>query len=159
MDNLHDFVHYNEVYKERARLIKHQPGWWENLEPIKENMDLVREAEAIGFDIQILTKGPRSNSNAWAEKVRWVNKHLGPDYPVHIVSDKSLAYGKVLFDDWPSYCEAWLTYRKRGIVLMPEMDYNMDFEHPQVIKVNRKDHYEDRIDLLKRVYDKVRCYE
>ena len=61
----------------RLRLIKGQPGWWLNLDPIPMGMTVLRLCERLGFDIHVLTKGPKRHSLAWDEKVQWCQRHQG----------------------------------------------------------------------------------
>jgi len=53
---------------------------------------------------------------------------------VTLTEDKGLVYGKVLVDDWPPYIERWLTWRPRGLVIMPARRWNATFTHPQVLR-------------------------
>jgi hypothetical protein len=119
----------------RARIdvITARPGWWSGLPPLEAGMKVYRLALELGFDCQILTKGPRSQPRAWGEKVEWCRGHLGPEVDVHVVSDKGLVYGVALYDDYPVYIEAWLRNRPRGLVVMPVNSRNRDFRHPNVI--------------------------
>jgi hypothetical protein len=105
--------------RERIRLIRNQPGWWEDLPVIQKGLDVFHEARRIGFSCQVLTKGPVHAVNAWTEKVKWCQRHLGLDVPVHIVTDKGLVYGKVLYDDFPDYMKRWLRFRPRGLGIVP----------------------------------------
>ena len=83
----------------------------------------------------ILSKGPRSNPDAWAEKIVWCRRNMpDDDYGITLTDDKGLVYGKVLVDDWPKYVGRWLTWRRRGLVVMPAHPYNAGFEHPQVVR-------------------------
>jgi 5'-nucleotidase len=109
------------------------PGWWAGLPPLAAGMAIFRLAKQMGFDCQVLTKGPKYQPRAWAEKVEWSQRHLGPDVDVHVVSDKGLVYGVALYDDYPRYLEAWLEHRPRGLVVMPVNASNRDFRHPNVI--------------------------
>lgn len=118
----------------RMRAIKRVPGFWRNLEPIPLGMDVLSLIRAAGYQLNVLTKGPRRNNPAWAEKVDWAQEHL-PDAQVTISQDKGLVYGKVLFDDWPPYVERWLTWRKRGLVLMLAHPWNENFSHENVVKI------------------------
>lgn len=119
--------------EERVRLIRHQPGWWRNLEPLPAGMALLRTLEAIGFQVNILTKGPSSTHSAWTEKVEWCARHI-PGIPVTVTADKGLVYGKVLVDDWPPYIQRWQKWRPRGLVIMPAHRWNADFQHPNVVR-------------------------
>jgi|GEM_PF-566221 len=126
--------------KDRIRLIRNQPGWWANLEKYKPGFDVLEIAMELGFAIHILTKGPKSSTNAWAEKVEWVRKNMpdAKDVNITISDDKGLLYGKVLVDDWPEYVERWLENRHRGLVIMPLHPWNRDFKHERVIHYNGK---------------------
>ncbi|MCK5600328.1 hypothetical protein KAR91_00495 [Candidatus Pacearchaeota archaeon] len=114
------------------QLIYNQPYWWRDLEKIKTGFEVFNMAKEIGYDIRILTKGPLSSPNSWKEKVEWCKMHI-PGIKITVTEDKSLVYGKVLVDDFPDYVLSWLEYRPRGLVIMPEHDYNKDFKHPNVI--------------------------
>lgn len=118
----------------RTRLIKSQPGWWLGLAPIKMGWDVYHAALDLGFNNHILTKGPKRYPQAWKEKVEWCHREIGPVADVHVVSDKKLVYGKFLYDDFPEYMLRWLSFRPRGLGIMPVNRHNADFSHPQVIK-------------------------
>ncbi|MCK5018074.1 MAG: hypothetical protein KAS32_13540, partial [Candidatus Peribacteraceae bacterium] len=106
-----------------------------------------------GFEIMILTKGPKSSPNAWKEKVEWCRLHV-PDAKITITEDKSLVYGKVLVDDFPDYIIPWLKYRPRGLVIMPEHKYNIEFCNPRVVHTNG-----DNIGVIKEVLTQVKDRE
>ena len=118
----------------RMRLIKGQPGWWLNLEPIPAGMAILALCRSLGFDVHILTKGPKRHSPAWDEKVRWCQRHVGPEVDIHVTSDKGLVYGKLLYDDYPDYMLRWLRHRPRGLGVMPVCPHNRGFTHPNVVK-------------------------
>jgi hypothetical protein len=120
----------------RARIdaVTSRPGWWAGLPPLEAGMAVYDLAKEMGFDCQVLTKGPKYQPRAWTEKVEWCQRHLGPDVDVHVVSDKGLVYGVALYDDYPRYAEAWLEHRPRGLVVMPFCEGNRDFRHPNVIR-------------------------
>jgi len=121
--------------KNRVRLIRNQPGWWQNLDKLKAGFNILELARELGFDIGILTKGPRSATNSWQEKVDWIKKNI-PDadnVEITISENKSQVYGKVLVDDYPEYAKSWLGNRPRGLVIMPEYAWNKDFKHENVI--------------------------
>jgi 5'(3')-deoxyribonucleotidase len=107
-----------DYMKQRIKTIRAVPEWWRNLPQIPLGMRILRMAQNIGFEINILTKGPSNDPNAWKEKVEWVRYHLG-DVKVTITEDKGLVYGKVLVDDYLPYMERWLTWRPRGLGIMP----------------------------------------
>jgi hypothetical protein len=120
--------------KARIDLITRQPNWWYNLQPIPMGFEVLKLAREIGFQIHVLTQGPRNKPLAWKEKVEWCQHHLGPDIDVHITRDKGLVYGKFLYDDYPDYMLRWLGHRPRGLGVMPVNQANKDFSHPQVVR-------------------------
>ncbi len=129
MANEYEVPRYIEA---RRNLIKVQPGWWRNLHPIGTNMAVVEVMRSIGYHLQVLTKGPSSKSQAWAEKVDWVRQWL-PDATICIVEDKQGVFGRVLFEDYTPYAESWLKNRKRGLVIMPRNRHNAEFRHNRVV--------------------------
>ena len=138
---------WKDEYKPIQNLIKNQIGFWRDLEPIQEGLALVNALRFYGFKPHILTKGPYKTLIAWTEKAEWCRKHL-PGTPITISEDKGLVYGKILVDDWPPYCESWLKWRPRGLVLMPAYTYNEGFEDKfpgQVIRVTGDSDNWDRV--------------
>lgn len=124
----HSYIH------NRMQMIKNQPGWWLSLPRIEAGFEIVQMAMDIGYNVQILTKGPGSHPAAWKEKLEWCQQQPElKNVPVHIVSDKSLVYGHVLYDDYPSYLDSWLSNRVRGFGIMPVTDYNKSYYHERVI--------------------------
>lgn len=119
--------------RNRLRLIKRQPNWWLDLEPIEAGMRALYIAKQIGFDIHVLTKGPKKAPIAWKEKLEWCQRYIHEDADVHITSDKGLVYGKVLYDDYPEYMDTWLKDRSRGLGIMPVTSYNKNYSHPNVV--------------------------
>ncbi|MDP3639615.1 MAG: hypothetical protein Q8R53_00225 [Nanoarchaeota archaeon] len=120
----------------RKNAISRQPGWWADLEELTLGFDVLRECVDLGFQIHILTKGPRSKPAAWKEKVEWFQQHvlpLAPEADITITQDKGLVYGKVLIDDFPPYMLRWLEHRPRGLGFMPLSEQNKDFSHPNVV--------------------------
>lgn len=123
--------------KARRRLVKSQPGFWENLPRLEAGfavLDLIKE---IGFEVKVLTKGPEKLLDAWTEKVRWCRKHLGVGVPVTVCEGKGDTYGRVLFDDWPPYVTDWMKWSPRGLVIMMGHPWNLGFTHPNVIRIDR----------------------
>lgn len=124
--------------KARRELIKSQPGWWRELEPMEDGMHVLNLMETMGFDVHILTQGPRGTTSAWSEKVQWCVDHLGlvgDRYDITITRNKGIAYGRVLMDDWPEYGLAWLEHRPRGLLLMPDRPWNKGFKHPNCVRM------------------------
>ncbi|MCA9488048.1 MAG: hypothetical protein KC516_03755 [Nanoarchaeota archaeon] len=127
-DNMPDYI------KNRANLIRASGEWWEDLPKLQLGWDILKVAQNLDYNIMILTQGPRRFPESWAGKKKWIGKHLGEDMDVTITRDKGLVYGKVLVDDFPEYAERWLSWRDRGLVIMPVNEFNKDYSHPQVIK-------------------------
>lgn len=122
-----------EYLRERMKAIRGNPGFWINLPPLQAGFEVLEAAPRIGFQIEILTKGPRHSPIAWMEKLQWCDRHLaGYPHQVTITMDKGLVYGKLLVDDYPDYVLRWLRWRKRGTVILPDQPWNRGFEHPQV---------------------------
>lgn len=126
----HKFPHLQA----RIDLICRQPNWWLNLEPIPMGFQVLTLAKQIGFQIHVLTQGPKTKPLAWKEKVEWCQKHLGADIDIHITRNKGMVYGKFLYDDFPDYMLRWLEHRPRGLGIMPANWRNRDFSHPQVVR-------------------------
>lgn len=142
-----------EPYKSIIRLIKKQSCWWKNLPIIEDGMKIFRLSAEIGFENNILTKGPKRYPRAWKEKVEWCQNVFGEDINVHITSNKGLVYGRFLYDDYPDYMLKWLKRRPRGLGIMPVNRMNKDFEHPQVIKWNGEN-YEEVKQVLEKCFNR-----
>ena len=120
-------------FKARIDLIKRQPGWWANLPRIEKGFKVLQLAKDLEFDNRVVTKGPRTNSLAWKEKLEWVfNNADGID--VTITFDKSNVYGKFLYDDYLPFCLKWLAHRRRGMVIMPVERFDPAIDHPQILQ-------------------------
>lgn len=134
-ENESDWGHEGREDYQKARwdMIKRQPDWWFNLEPLPGGFYVVDALKSLGYRIHVLTRAPKKLPMAWEQKVRWCMKHL-PNTEITIAPRKELVYGKVLVDDWPEYIEPWLEHRPRGLVIMPAQEWNKDFSHPQIIR-------------------------
>jgi 5'(3')-deoxyribonucleotidase len=122
-----------QYIKERMKLIKNSDNWWYNLPPLSPGFRLMHLAQEIGFDVHVLTKGPYTTSAAWTQKYEWCRNFLPSDVKITITEDKGLVYGNILIDDYPAYVQRWLTWRPRGLAVMPVANYNKDFSHPNVV--------------------------
>lgn len=128
----------------RRKLIQRQSGFWRNLKPIQKGFQVVGFLREAGFSLHVLTKGPQKHGSAWSEKLEWCNIHL-PDATVTVTGDKSLVYGRVLFDDYPPYFMSWLKVRPRGLVICLAHPWNEAFApggelaHPNVIRYDGGD--------------------
>jgi FMN phosphatase YigB (HAD superfamily) len=118
----------------RMRLIKQQPGFWSGLAKMKDGFLVLQMARELGYRLMVLSRGPRTNSAAWGEKLEWCRRNLPEDVQVTLTEDKGLVYGRVLVDDWPPYIVRWLEWSRRGLVIMPDRPWNKGYSHPQVIR-------------------------
>ena len=137
-----------DFIKNLIKLIRSQPGWWTRLARLEDGFLLLALMKELGFNLNILTKGPYNHPNSWSEKVIWCKENV-PDIPITVTEDKSLVYGKVLVDDYPPYIIGWLEHRPRGMVIMPDRAWNEGFEHPQVIRYKKNlSEISERLKLL-----------
>lgn len=119
----------------RRKLIQTHPGWWLDMPILAKGFTILSKVSEMGYEVHVLTKGPKTKSIAWSEKLLWCQKHLGEDTSVNIVGKtKALTYGRILVDDFPGYIEEWLNHRPRGLVIMPAHPYNAEFRHPNVVR-------------------------
>ena len=118
----------------RANLIRASEEFWANLPRLQLGWDILGVARELEYMIMILTQGPKKNPLAWSGKKIWIDDNLGEDTDITITRDKGLVYGRVLVDDFPGYIDRWLTWRKRGLVIMPANSSNANYRHPQVIR-------------------------
>ena len=146
-----------EYLKARRKLIQRQPGFWRKLKPLPMGFEVIDEMRRLKFGLHVLTKGPTSTPNAWSEKLEWSHEFI-PDAAVTISGDKSLVYGRVLFDDWPSYFLKWVLVRPRGLVICLAHPWNEEFarggskEHPNIFRYDGT----NRAELVQRL---TRAYE
>jgi hypothetical protein len=126
----------------RRRLITKVPGFWSGLERLQSGFEVIAELRKIGFMLHVLTKGPARNDQAWMEKVRWCRENLSDAF-VTVTMDKSIVYGRVLFDDYPAYFGEWLAVRPRGLVVCNAQPWNEQFrvggkeEHPRIFRYDQ----------------------
>jgi 5'(3')-deoxyribonucleotidase len=142
-----------EPFKSLIRLIKKQPCWWRNLPVLENGMRIWTLTLQIGFCNHVLTKGPKRYPRAWKEKVEWSQEHLGDQINVHITSDKSMVYGKFLYDDYPDYMDRWLKARPRGVGIMPVNGTNLSYSHPRCIKWDGSN-YDEVKEALENCYNR-----
>lgn len=139
--------------KNRMSMIKRQPGWWLNLPIFRLGWDVLDECIHLGYQNEILTKGPEHNSQAWAEKHECLKSHKPLlNYPIHMSDEKGRVYGRVLVDDFKDFIESWLEWRPRGLVIMPASNNNATFKHPNVIRYDGNNFDEVRVALKAAFY-------
>jgi 5'-nucleotidase len=142
----------------RRILVQKQTGFWKSLSVIQAGMDVVQEIRALGFEMHVLTKGPKKAPNAWGEKLEWCQENI-PDAIVTVSGDKSIVYGRVLVDDWPPYFNAWLGSRPRGLVVCVAHPWNESYgrgkenESPNVVRYDRTNLKEVR-ERLEHAYNR-----
>jgi 5'(3')-deoxyribonucleotidase len=142
----------------RRKMIQRQPGFWRTLKRLPLGFEVVEELRSLGFVLHVLTKGPSTTPSAWSEKVEWCREHL-PDALVTVTSDKSLVYGRVLFDDFPPYFAPWLAVRPRGLVVCVAHPWNEGYanggpeEHERVLRYDGSNRDELRARLV-RAFDR-----
>lgn len=130
---IHGKGEWPDHYRARVDMIRNQSGWWRNLGKLEDGFRVVEMMRRLGYEIHVLTKGPKASPNAWTEKVEWCKEHMPGDL-VTISSDKSMVYGRVLMDDWPSYVGPWLAQRPRGLVILPDRPWNQGYSHVRAIR-------------------------
>lgn len=118
----------------RKRLIKAVPGFWAGLNQMPDGFNLLDMAHQVGYQLVVLSRGPRQNPLAWKEKIEWCRANISYQHSITLTEDKGLVYGRVLVDDWPAYIQSWLAHRPRGKVIMPARRWNESFVHPQVFR-------------------------
>lgn len=148
----------NKIFNNSRRMITSQVGWWKSLPVNIGSMSFVLGLNEIGYELNILTKGPFNKPFAWSEKVEWIENNFGNKYKLkynmNIVSDKSLFYGKILFDDYVPYVKAWLRKRPRGFAFLPESPSNANFKHKNSM-ILKKDgsNLNECLDKAKEIFD------
>ncbi len=148
-----------EHISRRMDVIKNGPGWWENLPVIPSGMQVVDLLREMNWEMLILTKGPKRTKQAWTQKVEWAERHIPDAFPIitggrrsEKSGGKSLVYGKVLFDDYPKFMNAWVLAHPRGLGIMPINEGNKDYHHPNVVKYdgNNLDEVRRALEIAKR---------
>ncbi len=130
---LHDYK-APDYFWARLDLIKAQTGWWLGLKRLQLGFDLLKVAQDLEFQIQILTVGPHDTPSAWSEKVQWCHKYVGRSVKVTVTEDKSIVYGKILVDDSPDIISVWLENHPHGLGVLPAATLNEGFDHPRAIR-------------------------
>lgn len=123
-----DFVgEEKEIIAEECIL---RPGFFYNLEPAKDSIEVLKSLHEDGHEIVIITTPPTDHakgcvaSTVIEEKELWVRKHLPFLHPVknHMIYTrrKDTVLGHVLFDDGPHNIAE---YEAAGLGLTCVMDY------------------------------------
>jgi 5'-nucleotidase len=111
--------------EDRRQAVMATPGFWRELPPRPEGLELLGLLRNAGFRIHILTKGPYDATHVWADKVAWCRAHL-PQVPVIVTDDKARIHGDVLVDDWLPYIERWQRQWPTGLAIVPAQPWNVE---------------------------------
>ena len=103
------------------------PGFWQTLPKNVLGFQLLDLLRDVGFQLHILSKGPRDAPQVWADKVSWCRANV-PEVPVTITDDKSLVYGNILVDDWHPYVLHWQRRWPDSLGILPAHHWNAGIE-------------------------------
>jgi 5'-nucleotidase len=109
--------------QQQRKLLLSTPGFWSSLAPRAAGFSLLALLRNAGYQVNVLTKGPRDAPQTWADKVAWCRKHL-PGVPVIVTDDKTPVCGDVLVDDWLPYVERWQRRWPEALVIVPAQPWN-----------------------------------
>lgn len=133
--NLHELEDRAPHIKARMELIKAKSGWWRALPRIERGFVIVNLAREIGYRLNVLTKAPITQPQAWSEKVEWCKQQPELEHvDIHLTMNKGLVYGTFLYDDYPVYMDLWLANRPRGLGIMLVTADNANYSHKNVVK-------------------------
>ena len=142
-ENLDPLPPYLELRRQR---IMSAPGFWRNLPPRPQGIELAKVLQNSGFNLHVLTKGPYEYPHVWAEKVAWCHAYL-PDVPVTVTEDKARVHGSIIVDDWLPYINNWQSQWPTGLAIIPAHPWNnLQPLGPRCLRVDEKDP-----DMLSRV--------
>ncbi|WP_171046569.1 5'-3'-deoxyribonucleotidase [Pseudarthrobacter sp. NamE5] len=81
-----------------------EPSFFANMLPVKGALEAVQEMLTVGIDVALCTSPWLSNPTCASDKLRWVDRYLGPAMAeaTVITRDKTRVRGDVLIDDKPS---------------------------------------------------------
>ncbi len=96
-------LHYSEAQQADIDRIALRPGFFEHLEPVEGAVAALQHMLELGFDVRICTAPKRQYQYCVAEKLVWIEKHLGSEFVTRTIltRDKTLVRGVVLIDDKP----------------------------------------------------------
>lgn len=79
------------------------PGLFRTLRPVPGALQALREMEASGLNVLLVTTPTYGNPTCVQDKYEWVNEHLGRAWVARtiIAYDKTVVAGAVLIDDKP----------------------------------------------------------
>lgn len=92
-------------------LIRSSPTFFQSLPPMGDMQYLWNFAINSICRPIIITGAALNMGTAYAQKHKWVRKHLGKDVPLIVVPSTEKAHfarpGDILVDDWPKYRAMW----------------------------------------------------
>jgi 5'-nucleotidase len=123
-----DFDSYARKFGPTTQRIKELPGAYLEMDPIPGALEGVRSLIGMGHEVWLATKPPTGIPDAYADKVKWVLRHL-PELKRRIIltHDKSLLLGDVLIDDRPhkananNFCGRLIVFGAAGCEGWPEV--------------------------------------
>lgn len=91
-------------------LVRSTPNFYRDLPPMEDMEELV--AFCMDYRPVILTGVPSNVPEAQANKWQWVQKNLGPGFPMigcrSVDKSKHLLRGDILVDDWEKHKDLWI---------------------------------------------------
>lgn len=118
--------------KARKIMIFNQPDWWEQLPRYQPGWDVLEMVRQAGLQVQIASKPSMDCHDSAAQKLRWVERHLGK-VVTHLSGDKGMIQADLLVDDWVQYVARWLELNPQGRAILPLHSWNQDFRHDRAI--------------------------
>lgn len=102
-----DFDKFRAISGLTGEEIKKLPGAYLDMDPIPDAIEGVHSLIGMGHEVWLATKPPTGIPDAYADKVKWVLRHL-PELKRRIIltHDKSLLRGDILIDDRPHKANA-----------------------------------------------------
>lgn len=90
-------------FRQQAVDLFMQPGFFRDLEPMKDALRAIREMEEDGLKLYICTAPVKASKYCAQEKLDWVQTHLGQQWldKVILCQDKTMVAGDILIDDKP----------------------------------------------------------
>ena len=137
LDHVYDSEDKPADITAEIRRVKGIKNWWLNLPRIEAGFVIVNLCKEMGYEIHIASRGPSHYPQAWAEKLMWCQKQPElKDSPVHIVSEKSILMGDILYDDNAKYMNQWLAGNPSGVGIMLAKPENSTYKNQKVVRYN-----------------------
>lgn len=99
-----------------VKRFKHERGFFNNLKPLKKNLQAVKKLARDGNNVFIITASP--NEKADGDKLNWLRKYLPEICAENIIitrlkENKAQAMKTadgILFDDYSKNCNEWVSF-------------------------------------------------